>query len=1458
METPQTTLNTHGLTGLGYLILMDRYALKKRGEANVGDLVIAILNNDAKDMGQKRELGFVTARNEDTVSVRLVTSEEIIDLPLALIEKPLETDPKEIMQRVARGIASAEIHHEKKIEWQQKFEWLLDDWKFIPGGRIMAAAGTDQQLTYFNCYVIKSPVDSRSGILKTLGEMTEIMSRGGGVGINISTLRPKNAPVKGVNGRSSGSVSWGGLYSFVTGLIEQGGCFAGDTRIATDKGLIKISELVSRIEQNEVFYAQTHQGMRKITDKFRNGIKPLLEIKTKRGFNIKVTPNHPMLYLQDGKIVDIRAEHMVNGDKVLLTNVISNDSYLIGDNVKFIDPILTLPSSKTQSVVYKTPETMNPDLAYFLGYSYGDGYVNTTSKAAYRKISLATSDDHPNIQERLIDIIQNEFGYKAIVAPRETEKCTNIKINSRYIVEWLKQNDILKEKANKIQVPEVIFKSDKESILAFIAGYFDADGSVTKGKKGIKFSSINIEFLTDIQRLLGYCGIMSQISSFERAEEKWQTMHELYIRGNIHKQRFNECIPSSKDTSVGIGKRDMSCMYPSEIIQDYPRKYSQTIWDSKSNLSANQLTKIAAKSQTYGNNIATMEINEMLNLTEDEIVSIIALNGQETYDITVDDNHYISSNNIYTHNSRRGALMLILNDWHPDLIRFINSKKVAGNITNANISVGISDTFMKAVEKDEMWKLRFPDTEHPSYASEWTGDLEEWISRGYSVIEYDELPAREIWDMITESAWASAEPGVWFRERANKMSNSHYYEQGKLVATNPCGEQNLSNYSICNLGALNLAKFVDSFQDGHGNVVNYEELALAVRYGVRFLDNVIDATPYFMDETETQAKNERRIGLGIMGLAEMLIQLGIRYGSKEGVEFTEELFRFIAQESYLASSKIAAEKGSFPYYEEEGFMGSGYMQHMLKNGSIEVANSILENGMRNVTVLTVAPTGSTGTMVNTSTGIEPYFSWVYFRQGRLGKHEEKVPVLQQWLTNNNLNDNDDYTLPPEFVTAMDLNPEEHVMMQAAAQVWVDSAISKTCNAPNDYTIEQTKALYQMLYDLGCKGGTIYRDGSRSEQVLTLKKDDKPQSNENIAEDYKHIHEGDKSIKSMFPSTIKVSEAINNTTLWEAVKQSKIVISYGDVWITEIFNIGETEYGTGGYSKSTGGFQRNQRIEPDAILNVMGAPQYWEAWDKIQEAVEIETNKIKSSQKGLVIEKRGAHLAGQTFKGVTPYGNVLITINEDMDANPFEVLIMIAKSGSDLAAQAESIGRLMSLSLQMQPVSENRLSALKELVKQIRGIGGSRQVGFGINRVTSFPDAVAKIIEDQYIKPHEIEMEAAGVSSNPVLVDDKGTPDVPVYSANGGFIDASTALIASSPSSEVMFPLNGVTVSSNGYSKEHSKDHGKEHNTEHSNGQNKAVSSIKLPFADICPECQNQALVRQGGCKKCETCGYSEC
>ncbi|TWT09146.1 vitamin B12-dependent ribonucleotide reductase [Planomicrobium sp. CPCC 101079] len=415
-------------------------------------------------------------------------------------------------------------------------------------------------------------------------------------------------------------------------------------------------------------------------------------------------------------------------------------------------------------------------------------------------------------------------------------------------------------------------------------------------------------------------------------------------------------------------------------------------------------------------------------------------------------------------------------------------------LTGANISVTLTDDFMKAVEEDADFDLRFPAVESYSkeemaiYNDQWheVGDVREWEKMGHRVRTYRTMKARDLWNLINVCATYSAEPGIFFIDNANDKTNAKAYGQ-KVVATNPCGEQPLAPYSVCNLAAVNLAQFADA----ETKQVDFDALKETVRVGVRMQDNVIDATPYFLEENRIQALGERRVGLGVMGLADLLIYCDKEYGSPEGNQLVDEIFKTIAVAAYEESTELAVERESFPFLvgktDEEtaalrkAFTETGFMQGMPEH----IREAVLEKGIRNSHLLTVAPTGSTGTMVGVSTGLEPYYSFTYYRSGRLGKFiEVKADIVREYLKNNP--EADEENLPKAFVTSMDLAPEAHADVQCIIQRWIDSSISKTVNAPRGYTVEQVEGVYERLYKGGAKGGTVYVDGSRDSQVLTLK------------------------------------------------------------------------------------------------------------------------------------------------------------------------------------------------------------------------------------------------------------------------------------------------------------------------------------------------------------------------------------
>ncbi len=405
--------------------------------------------------------------------------------------------------------------------------------------------------------------------------------------------------------------------------------------------------------------------------------------------------------------------------------------------------------------------------------------------------------------------------------------------------------------------------------------------------------------------------------------------------------------------------------------------------------------------------------------------------------------------------SRRGAMMATMDVSHPDIEDFITAKSDPARLRNFNLSVLVSDAFMEAVKNDAGWDLSFGGT------------------------IYRTVPARDLWNRITRSTFDYAEPGVIFIDRINAMNNLAWCEE--IRATNPCGEQPLPPYGACLLGSVNLARLVE---DPFGRGAALDEAALddLVRVAVRMMDNVIDVSRFPLPQQAEEAKNKRRIGLGVTGLADALLMVGLRYGSEEAARQTERWLHRIARAAYLTSVDLAEEKGAFPLFEAEPYLASGNMMQMDE----DVREAVRRHGIRNALLTSIAPTGTISLYAgNVSSGIEPVFAYGYTRkvlQKDGTRTEEEVVDYAVHLWRERFGEKE---LPDHFVNAQTLSPIEHVRMQAAAQKWVDSSISKTINCPEDISFDDFRDVYLQAWEQGCKGCATYRPNDVTGSVLSV-------------------------------------------------------------------------------------------------------------------------------------------------------------------------------------------------------------------------------------------------------------------------------------------------------------------------------------------------------------------------------------
>lgn len=400
--------------------------------------------------------------------------------------------------------------------------------------------------------------------------------------------------------------------------------------------------------------------------------------------------------------------------------------------------------------------------------------------------------------------------------------------------------------------------------------------------------------------------------------------------------------------------------------------------------------------------------------------------------------------------TRRGANMGILSVDHPDILEFITCKQNNNDLTNFNISVGLTKEFMEALENDDYYDLKF------------------------NGVIYDRYKAKKVFDLIVEKAWSNGEPGIVFLDRLN--ADNPTPELGVIEATNPCGEQPLLGYEACNLGSINLENVY------HNGTINWDKLEDIIIWSMRFLDNVIEANKFPLEKIQEMVQGNRKVGLGVMGWANLLFKLQIPYNSQQAIDLAEKVMGFINSKAHAASASLAEERGSFPNIERSIYKGKL---------------------MRNATSTTIAPTGTISMIAGTSSGIEPVFSIAYTKNVLDGANLVEVnPVFEAYVKANfsieeskaiiekaaKAGSVEDIRELPEkirkvFVTALEIEPEWHIKMQGAFQKYCDNAVSKTVNFPNEATKEDVKKVYMLAYNLGCKGVTVYRTGSREEEVL---------------------------------------------------------------------------------------------------------------------------------------------------------------------------------------------------------------------------------------------------------------------------------------------------------------------------------------------------------------------------------------
>ena len=683
--------------------------------------------------------------------------------------------------------------------------------------------------------------------------------------------------------------------------------------------------------------------------------------------------------------------------------------------------------------------------------------------------------------------------------------------------------------------------------------------------------------------------------------------------------------------------------------------------------------------------------------------------------------------------TRRGANMGILRVDHPDILGFIDCKAEKHKVTNFNISVAITDAFMEAAKRGDDYDLKSPRTGEPA----------------------GRLNAAEVFEKIIHGAWRNGEPGVYFIDEANRYNPAPHL--GSYEATNPCGEQPLLPYDVCNLGSVNVGHFVTD--DAR---IDWDGLRDAVHDATHFLDNVIDVNRYPLPQIADLSRRIRRVGLGIMGWADMLVRLREPYGSRRSIELGREVMRFVDEEAKVESERLAAARGVFPEWERSIW---GPDETCARDGTGKRIRPMRR--LRNCNLTTVAPTGTISIIAGCSSGIEPLFA-VAFMRNQAGTlmpdvNPEFVRRAEEegWYSEELMSriadeghihfDGVSEEVRRIFVTAHDVTPEQHIRMQGAFQEHTDSAISKTCNFPFSATEEDVREIYELAYELKCKGVTVYRDGSRDEQVLST----------------------GKTAKAVQRGADASGSAGESPALEVALEEVAVDPGVAEEFATLLARLTDLE-----------GQTRELEEQNRQLGNALE--------EKDLRIAELEGGHMKPAS----MRQRPNVLRGHTRKIETPLGNMYVTINEDDQARPFEVFVALGKAGGSAMADAEAVGRLISLALRSGV-------SLRDIHKQLRGISSDRAVGLGPNKVLSSPDAIAQVIE-KYLEEKE------GVQQS-LPIQEVGH----AKKSNGGTQTAGRPVIS------------------------------------------RYEETAARLFIGTCPDCRS-SMAFEEGCAKCHACGYSEC
>ena len=935
----------------------------------------------------------------------------------------VERTPDLMWRRIARELASVEATADLRHVWEEKFYWLLENFRFIPGGRIMHGAGNPKRVTLLNCFPAGTPVQTKRGFVPIQHVLP---------GDEVLTHRDR--------------------FRLVTHAVER-----------------EVSEALIELSCSYL------------------GDQPIQCTRNHRFYSLRGS-ERPAWVRAD----ELTTDHYVKVDRITetipLTEIDVLD-YLDGGALEEDGAVYTaMPYVGGNGAVgvkesrrVKRRVALDERFGRWLGYFIAEGGV--TQNSAY----FTVSKDELHLANEIAGLTYEVFGLDAAIQHRTDQPShwMRVYVHSRVLVRFLEGFFADRTAATNKRLPEWFLRLPHQVQKAFVGAVFAGDATI--GERYVVLFLANPDLIRQIYTILLRLNVVASI----RWEGILRYTRHRGMRITVGTQRYVQAVKAwikgdlrAESTLAEVEKNHLYKVFDGELFMKVKRVapaaptpqtvYDLTVEDDHSFtvgwLGAHNCyvipvhddsieaifdwMKVAARTYSLGGGVGTD-------------ISLLRPRGAPVNNAARSSTGAVSFMELMSlttgtigQSGRRGALMITIVDSHPDVLDFVKVKRNLDKVRFANISIRVSDAFMRTVESDGPWDLVF---ENDKAAVRRT------------------IRARDLWDELIRGARDYAEPGLIFWDHIKHWSTSEYNSMG-VITTNPCSEIPLEPYGNCCLGNVNLAHFVtDAFSSTAR--VDWPALEPALRYATRFLDNVLDynADKHPLPQQREASLKSRRVGVGFTGLGDMLVKLGLKYDTDEAVTFVDQLFERIKHVVYDESVNLAQEKGVFPAYDVEKHFHSPFIHALAP----QVQDRIRQSGLRNVALLTVPPVGSGAALAGVTSGIEPIFDLSYVRRSEsLSQETFKVyhPLVREYMARHEIEREDD--LPAYFVTAHQIKAEMRVKMQAAIQKHIDHSISSTVNLPKETTIEEVERIYFLAWKMGLKGITCYRESSREGILLT--------------------------------------------------------------------------------------------------------------------------------------------------------------------------------------------------------------------------------------------------------------------------------------------------------------------------------------------------------------------------------------